>query len=322
MWVAVKCSWHWRIRNVLLGHCNLFNLEIDILGKGLGWLATSLTPTDALYPIWYSMFIVLSLHGLALIHDSNFQLLDTFFHLLTPSPILAAAILPEPMELAAAASSPRIKKTSSSSSFRLRSPSLNSLRLRRIFDLFDKNGDGMITVQELSQALSLLGLDADFSELESTIKSHIKPGNIGLEYDDFVSLHQSLDSSFFGFDEGSCDQETPCNGVVKMRQEESDLSEAFKVFDEDGDGYISAHELQVVLRKLGLPEAKEIDRVQQMIVSVDRNHDGRVDFFEFKDMMRSVMVRSSWSIRTVLIFLIPLLLFSPCVCVCFFFWWG
>ncbi|KAJ9179706.1 hypothetical protein P3X46_008041 [Hevea brasiliensis] len=180
------------------------------------------------------------------------------------------------------------RKSSSCSSFRLRSPSLNSLRLRRIFDLFDKNGDGMITVQDLSQALSLLGLDADFSELESTIRSHIRPGNDGLLFEDFVSLHQSLDETFFTYDEENTE-----DGQDAMTQEESDLSEAFKVFDEDGDGYISAHELQVVLNKLGMPEAKEIDRVQQMICSVDRNHDGRVDFFEFKDMMRSVIVRSS-----------------------------
>ncbi|PKU76099.1 putative calcium-binding protein CML24 [Dendrobium catenatum] len=33
-----------------------------------------------------------------------------------------------------------------SPSFRLRSPSLNSVRLRRIFDLFDHNGDGEITL--------------------------------------------------------------------------------------------------------------------------------------------------------------------------------
>ncbi|WCJ27888.1 EF hand calcium-binding protein family [Euphorbia peplus] len=172
----------------------------------------------------------------------------------------------------------------SSSSFRLRSPSLNSLRLRRIFDLFDKNGDGTITVEDLSQALSLLGLDADFKELESTIRGHIRPGEDGLDFEDFMALHQSLDAAFFGYDEATQDG---------IEQEEADLTEAFKVFDVDGDGFISAHELQVVLRKLGMPEATEIDRVQQMICSVDRNHDGRVDFFEFKDMMRSVLIRSS-----------------------------
>ncbi|XVF29756.1 hypothetical protein REPUB_Repub15cG0149600 [Reevesia pubescens] len=183
----------------------------------------------------------------------------------------------------------------SSSSFRLRSPSLNSLRLQRVFDIFDKNGDAMITVQEINQALTLLGLETDLSQLDSIIKSFIKPGNIGLTFDDFVTLHQSLDQTFFGLDdleEAEAEAEANEGEAAKMSQEESDLTEAFKVFDEDGDGFISAKELQVVLGKLGLPEAREIDRVQQMICSVDQNHDGRVDFFEFKHMMQSVLVRS------------------------------
>lgn len=190
------------------------------------------------------------------------------------------------------------RKASSNSSFRLRCPSLNSLRLRRVFDIFDKNGDGVITVEEINQALGLLGLETDLSDLESTIRSFIKPGNVGLTYDDFVALHQSLDDAFFGSDWAEAEAEE-AEAVVEgaksteISQEESDLTEAFKVFDEDGDGFISAQELQVVLGKLGLPEGREIDRVQQMICSVDRNHDGRVDFFEFKDMMRSVLVHSS-----------------------------
>ncbi|KAI4355960.1 hypothetical protein L6164_000016 [Bauhinia variegata] len=190
---------------------------------------------------------------------------------------------------------------SSSSSFRLRSPSLNSLRLRRIFDLFDKNGDEMITVNEISQALNRLGLDADFKELEDMIRSYIKPDNSGLMFEDFVALHQSLGDTFFGFgDEASAEGSNLEDDDARRRalelaeeQEESDLSEAFKVFDEDGDGYISANELQVVLDKLGFAEGMEIDRVQKMILSVDRNNDGRVDFFEFKDMMRNVIVPTS-----------------------------
>ncbi|XP_010494470.1 PREDICTED: probable calcium-binding protein CML43 [Camelina sativa] len=176
------------------------------------------------------------------------------------------------------------KKTLSrqSSSFRLRSPSLNALRLHRVFDLFDKNKDGFITVEELSQALSRLGLDADFSDLKTTIDSYIKPDKTGLRFDDFAALHKTLDESFFG-GEGSC-----CDGSP-----ESDLEEAFNVFDEDGDGFISAFELQKVLKKLGLPEAGEIEQVEKMIVSVDINHDGRVDFFEFKNMMQVALVPSS-----------------------------
>lgn len=175
------------------------------------------------------------------------------------------------------------KLSKQSSSFRLRSPSLNALRLHRIFDLFDKNNDGFITVEELSQALSRLGLEADFSDLKSTVESFIKPDQTGLLFDDFSALHKTLDESFFG-----CDDDEDNN-----RSPESDLEEAFNVFDEDGDGFISALELQKVLKKLGLPEAREIEQVEKMIVSVDSNHDGRVDFFEFKNMMQTVLVPSS-----------------------------
>ena len=153
----------------------------------------------------------------------------------------------------------------------------------------------MITVEELSHALSLLSLEADLPELESLVTSYIEPGNLGLTFEGFVRLHESLDDMLFGCKEDITEEsESTCAGVdAKMSQEESDLSEAFKVFDEDGDGFISARELQVVLGKLGLSEGNEIARVQQMIVSVDRNHDGRVDFFEFKNMMQGVLVRSS-----------------------------
>lgn len=171
------------------------------------------------------------------------------------------------------------------SSFRLRSPSLNSVRLRRIFDIFDKNNDSVITVDELGQALGLLGLQTDSAQLDSMVKTYIQPGNAGLRYEDFEALHRSLDDAFFGLADEAAQ--------VDEKQEEYDLSEAFKVFDEDGDGYISAAELQVVLGKLGLQEGTEMDRVEKMISSVDKNNDGRVDFFEFKDMMRSVVIPSS-----------------------------
>ncbi|XP_019427314.1 PREDICTED: calcium-binding protein CAST-like [Lupinus angustifolius] len=153
------------------------------------------------------------------------------------------------------------------------SPS-SSFRLQSIFNMFDKNGDAIITVQEISQALNLLGLDAELKDIDSLIKSYIKTDNEGLMYKDFME---------FAWDTLLFDSE----------QQESELCEAFKVFDEDGDGYISAQELQVVLRKLELIEGNEIDSVQNMIYCVDQNHDGRVDFFEFKDMFRTTFVTTS-----------------------------
>lgn len=112
-------------------------------------------------------------------------------------------------------------------------------------------------------------------------RSYIKPGNEGLAYEDFVALHESLGDAYFGVAE-DVDEDT----------QNDDLWEAFKVFDEDGDGYISAKELQVVLGKLGLVEGNVLDNVERMIVSVDTNNDGLVDFNEFKEMMRNTIAPS------------------------------
>ncbi|RWW26713.1 hypothetical protein GW17_00008899 [Ensete ventricosum] len=156
-----------------------------------------------------------------------------------------------------------------STSFRLRSESLNALRLRRVFDLFDHNGDGEITVEELALALDRLGLGASPDELRPTVAAYIPPGRAGLAFEEFEALHRTLEIHGEG---------------------EEDMREAFRVFDEDGDGFISASELQAVLVKLGLAEGRSIVRVQEMICSVDQNSDGRVDFGEFKHMMQSITV--------------------------------
>ncbi|KAI7750730.1 hypothetical protein M8C21_013032 [Ambrosia artemisiifolia] len=179
-----------------------------------------------------------------------------------------------------------------SSSFSLRSPSLNSVRLRRIFDLFDTNHDELITVDELSRALILLGLDTNMKELDSIIRTFIQPGNAGLTFDNFKALHKEIDDVFFRLDDNDNDDDKEDDDEESYddKQEEVDMTEAFKVFDEDGDGYISATELQTVLVKLGFAEGNEIGKVEMMISSVDRNHDGLVDFTEFKDMMRNVIV--------------------------------
>ncbi|CAA6661899.1 unnamed protein product [Spirodela intermedia] len=169
-------------------------------------------------------------------------------------------------------------------SFRLRSSSLNTIRLRRVFDLFDQNGDGEITLPELDRALARLGLEeGGAKELESAVTAFIKPGHEGLGFEDFAGLHQSLGDALFGV--AVADEEAA--------EVEEELAEAFRVFDENGDGFISAKELQSVLGKLGLSEGRDITRVCEMISSVDRDHDGRVDFSEFKNMMVSISARSS-----------------------------
>ncbi|CAD6246960.1 unnamed protein product [Miscanthus lutarioriparius] len=90
---------------------------------------------------------------------------------------------------------PALAKGTSSASFRLRNGSLNAVRLRRVFD---RNGDGEITVDELAQALDALGLDADRAGLAATVGAYMPDGTAGLRFEDLDKLHRAPGDAFFG----------------------------------------------------------------------------------------------------------------------------
>ena len=62
----------------------------------------------------------------------------------------------------------------------------------------------------------------------------------------------------------------------RRQREESELRQAFKVFDIDGDGLIDAHELKQTMKNLG--ENVTDKDVQAMIKSADKNADNKIDF--------------------------------------------
>ncbi|KAJ9167569.1 hypothetical protein P3X46_019191 [Hevea brasiliensis] len=75
------------------------------------------------------------------------------------------------------------------------------------------------------------------------------------------------------------------NGLEKGPERQHLLHEAFKIFDEDGNGYIEAVELKRVLQCLGLDKGWDMSDIEKMLKVVDLNLDGRIDFSEFELMM-------------------------------------
>ena len=59
--------------------------------------------------------------------------------------------------------------------------------------------------------------------------------------------------------------------------------EAFKIFDQDGDGFISAPELGRVLKNMG--EDLKPYELAEMIQEADKDGDGRLNYEEFVDIM-------------------------------------
>ena len=62
---------------------------------------------------------------------------------------------------------------------------------------------------------------------------------------------------------------------MKDTDSEEEIREAFKVFDRDNNGYISAHELRHVMTSIG--EKLTDDEVDEMIREADQDGDGRID---------------------------------------------
>jgi Ca2+-binding EF-hand superfamily protein len=65
--------------------------------------------------------------------------------------------------------------------------------------------------------------------------------------------------------------------------EEQDIIEVFKVFDNDGNGYITAAELRHVMTNL--EEKLTDDEIDEMINEADIDGDGQISYNEFKKMM-------------------------------------
>merc|ERR1719343_1696454 len=70
---------------------------------------------------------------------------------------------------------------------------------------------------------------------------------------------------------------------MKDGETEEELIEAFKVFDRDGDGFISAGELRYSMTNLG-EKLSDIE-VDEMIREADIDGDGQINYDEFVKMM-------------------------------------
>lgn len=142
---------------------------------------------------------------------------------------------------------------------------MNAAELKRVFQMFDRNGDGRITKKELNDSLENLGIFIPDKELTQMIEKIDMNGDGCLDVDEFGELYQA---------------------IMEEHDEEGDMKEAFNVFDQNGDGYITGEELRSVLSSFGLKQGRTMEDCKKMIMKVDVDGDGRVDYREFKQMMK------------------------------------
>ena len=137
-----------------------------------------------------------------------------------------------------------------------------------MFQMFDKDGDGRITQKELNDSFKNLGIIIPETELSQMIEKIDVNGDGCVDVEEFGELYKSIMAQ--GEDEVG----------------DEDMKEAFNVFDQNGDGFITVDELKTVLSSLGLKQGKTLEECRKMIMQVDVDGDGRVNYKEFRQMMK------------------------------------
>ncbi|XP_055378703.1 calcium-binding protein E63-1 isoform X3 [Condylostylus longicornis] len=148
--------------------------------------------------------------------------------------------------------------------------------LRTAFDLLDRNQDGRVTANELQFMLKNLGINVKDEIINDLIKEASQSGN-GLidetEFLQWVSKIQALrDES-----EESTSKADPDDDITQ------DLVAAFRVFDRDGNGFITRDELQTAMEMIGenLTEAQ----VTELLTIADLDKDGKINYEEFARLL-------------------------------------
>merc|ERR1712216_255156 len=135
---------------------------------------------------------------------------------------------------------------------------------KEAFALFDKDGDGTMGTKELGTVMRSLGQNPTEAELQDMINEVDADGNGTIDFPDFLTMMARK---------------------MKDTDSEEEILEAFKVFDKDGNGFISAAELRHIMTNLG--EKLTDEEVDEMLREADIDGDGQINYEEFVKMMMS-----------------------------------
>jgi centrin-1 len=140
------------------------------------------------------------------------------------------------------------------------------LEIKEAFDLFDSDGSGSISVDELKQALRNLGIDARNQTLSNMMNDLDKNNDQNIDFDEFIDMM-----------------------TAKMSDTDNreDLLKVFNLFLGEDAGTrndkIKIQHLRRVAKELN--EAMSEDELNEMIARADLDKDGAVSFDEFFSIM-------------------------------------
>lgn len=128
-----------------------------------------------------------------------------------------------------------------------------------IFDLWDRDGDGLVSVEDILLGFRSQGREVDVDAVERMVAAADTNG-------DYLVSRAEFDAA-----------------VVGGRIEVTDADAAFEVFDVNGDGRISVEELESMIRHIGAGRIEE--PAAALLAAADRDGDGYLSPAEFRALL-------------------------------------
>jgi Ca2+-binding EF-hand superfamily protein len=135
-------------------------------------------------------------------------------------------------------------------------------KLKEVFDVFDYDGSGNVSADELINTIRALNLEAQAGQIIAIVHNSGHSGDI-----DFAAF-----LSIFGFNGDSTSEST--------------LQTVFEAFDSTGCGSFSAEDFEKAAASVG--EHFSAAEVDQMIDYADKDRDGTISFEEFVNVVTKV----------------------------------
>ena len=137
-------------------------------------------------------------------------------------------------------------------------------KYREIFQMFDKNEKGTFGLKELQEVMHSYGMNPSINEVKDLIDEMDSSGSETINLNTFIEAFLKK---------------------LKDSEVEEELREAFKVFDKDGNGFLSTDDLRIAMTDWG--EGLSLQEFEEMLHELDVEPNQQIDFEELLTILTS-----------------------------------
>ncbi|XP_050075146.1 calcium-binding protein E63-1 isoform X1 [Anopheles maculipalpis] len=153
--------------------------------------------------------------------------------------------------------------------------------LRTAFDLLDRDQDGHVTPEELQFMLRNLGIHVRDELIDDLLREASRTGSGLIDETEFLQWVARIKA--LKDDSNTSSSSSSSNNPAQSADDDltQDLVAAFRVFDRDGNGYITRDELKSAMDMIG--ENVTEYQLNEMLELADADKDGRINYEDFQN---------------------------------------